>query len=325
MNPHSITHSTDAQSSGPCWGVDVASDKLDLACHGVEQVVTFENSAAAIERLVAEVEDAALVVVEATGGYERLLVTALADAGLPVVVINPRQLRAFAIAVGELAKTDAIDARMIARFAHDVGPQVRPLAPQKQRFFADLAARRRQLIGLRTAERNRRRQAAQAELLASIDAVLAVLDQQITRLDEQLAELITLDQAWQQRDQIIQSVQGVAAVTSHTLIADLPELGQLNHKQITKLVGIAPVCRDSGKMRGRRAIAGGRGSVRTALYMAAVNAKRWNPQIRAFYERLRLAGKSYKVAITACMRKLLVILNALVRNNTPWRNPAMNS
>jgi len=321
------SNTADAQSNGLFWGVDVASDKLDLGCHDEAEVVSFENSADGIGQLVEHVqhEPLTLLVVEATGGYETLLVKELAKAGLAVVVINPRQLRAFATAVGELAKTDAIDARLIARFAHDVRPAVRPLPTEKQRFFADLAARRRQLIGLRTAERNRRRQAGRSELLASIDAILLVLDEQITRLENRLAELIASDPQWQQRDEIIQSVAGLAAVTSHTLIADLPELGQLNHKQLTKLVGIAPLCRDSGKMRGRRAIAGGRRTVRTALYMAAVNAKRWNPPIRACYERLRAAGKSYKVAITACMRKMLVLLNALVRNNSLWRNPAMNT
>jgi transposase len=316
----------DARSNALFWGVDVASRKLDVACHGRSAVVTFDNSSAGIELLVAEVQQqpVALLVVEATGGYEVPLVAALVEAGLPVVRINPRQLRAFATAVGELAKTDAIDARLIARFAANVRPAVRPLPSQKQQFFAGLAARRRQLLALRTAERNRRGKTSQVELLASIDAVLDVLEAQIVRLDEQLAALIATDENWQQRDRILQSVAGVAEVTSHVLLADLPELGQLEHKQVAKLVGLAPLNRDSGMLRGKRMITAGRRTVRTALYMAALSAVRWNPQIRPFYERLRAAGKPFKVAITACMRKLLTILNALVRDNTPWRNTAMN-
>ena len=259
------------------------------------------------------------MVVEATGGYEMPLVVRLAEAGLPVVLVNPRQLRAFAIAVGELAKTDAIDARVIARYAHDVRPAVRPLAGEKQRFFADLAARRRQLIELRTAETNRRHQTQRDELLRSIEALLALLEKEIATINEQLAQLIARDDQWNARDAILQSVAGVAAATSHTLLADLPELGQLGHKQIAKLVGVAPLNRDSGKLRGRRTIFGGRGTVRAALYMAAFNAIRCNPPIRAFYQRLRQAGKCYRVAITACMRKLLTILNVLVRDKTFWR------
>lgn len=315
---------TGCQSNGVFWGVDVASDKLDLACHGVAEVRSFDNSAAGIQRLASCLcgKGPALIVVEATGGYETALVTALAKAGLSVVLVNPRQLRAFATAVGELAKTDAIDARIIARFAHDVQPEVRPLPTENQRFFADLASRRRQLIELRTAELNRRQQTSRPGPIASIDAVLNVLNQQIAALEQQLTELIASNDRWRQRDQILQSVAGIAAATSHTLIADLPELGRLDHKKIAKLVGVAPLNRDSGKFRGRRAIIGGRSTVRAALYMAAFNAIRCNPPIRDFYQRLRQAGKCYKVAITACMRKLLTILNALVRDHTTWRKPS---
>jgi transposase len=321
------SNTTCTQSNGSFWGVDVASNRLDLGCHGVAKVVTVENSAVGIDELVSTVRatGAALIVVEATGGYETALVTTLAEAGLPVVLVNPRQLRAFATAVGELAKTDAIDARIIARFAHDVRPEVRPVAGENQRFFADLAARRRQLIELRTAELNRRQQAKRAELTHSIDAVLTLINEQIEIFEAKLAELIASDDQWRQRDQILQSVAGVAAATSHALIADLPELGQLDHKQISKLVGVAPLNRDSGKFRGRRAIFGGRSTVRAALYMAAFNAIRCNPQIREFYTRLRHAGKCYKIAITACMRKLLTVLNAIIRDNTPWRKSAMNT
>lgn len=319
--------STDIQSEGLFWGVDVASDKLDLACHGMAKVRSFENSAEGIEQLLVEVrrQPAALIVVEATGGYEIPLIAALAEAQLPVVRINPRQLRSFATAVGELAKTDTIDARMIARFAHDVRPCVRPLPTKEQRFFADLAARRRQLVSLRTAELNRRNKTSNHQLQASIDAVLAVLEEQIAVLDNQLADLIATDEHWQQRDKILQSVPGVATVTSHVLLADLPELGQLEHKPLAKLVGLAPLNRDSGKLRGRRTIVAGRSTVRTALYMAALSASRFNPQIRRFYQKLRQAGKPFKVAIAACMKKLLTILNAMIRDNTTWRKSAIDT
>jgi transposase len=314
-------------SNAVFWGVDVAASKLDLGRHDQAEVVSFENSPEGIELLVAEVErhSLALIVVEATGGYETPLVMALAAAGWPVVRINPRQLRSFAVAVGQLAKTDAIDAALIARFAHQVRPAVRPLATPAQRQLADWAARRRQLLALRTAELNRRHKTQRPELRESIDAVVAVLNQQLEQLERQLAQLVQTDPAWRQRDQLLQSVPGVAAATSRTLLADLPELGQLQPKQLAKLVGVAPLNRDSGKLRGRRTIFAGRRTVRTALYMAAFSATRWNPSIRTFYLRLRQAGKPFKVALTACMRKLLAILNAVIRDNAPWRNSPMNS
>lgn len=311
-----------APASGCYWGVDVASAKLDLACHGRGEVRSFQNSPSGIEALLAYVrkQPLALIVAEATGGYETPLITALAEAELPVVVINPRQLRAFATAVGELAKTDVIDARMIARFAHDVKPAQRTLPPENQRLFADLAGRRRQLIALRTAELNRRQQTHRPQLLASLDAILHALDEQIAAIDQQLADAIDADEEWRTRAGILRSVAGVGAATALTLIADLPELGQLDHKPLAKLVGVAPLNRDSGKFRGRRTILGGRATVRAALYMAAFNAIRCNAQLKHFYQRLRAAGKSYKLAITACMHKLLTILNAMVRDNVHWKN-----
>jgi len=307
------------------WGVDVASQKLDLGCCGVDEVETFENSSEGIERLLrhALAAPSALVVVEATGGYETALVMRLHQAGVPVVVINPRQLRAFATAIGELAKTDRIDARIIARFGRDVRPEIRPIPEEKQRLLADLSARRQQLIELRTAEANRRKQAARPELQNSIDAVLKVLDEQLADIDRQAAELVQTDPAWQERDRMLQSVKGVGPATSLALMADLPELGRLDHKQIAKLAGVAPLNRDSGKQRGRRVIVGGRAAVRSALYMAAFNGLRCNRQLRTFYDRLRQAGKPFKVAITACMRKLLTILNAMIRDHATWKNPIL--
>lgn len=321
-----FTGSQVGRTSHVYWGVDVASEKLDLAEYNAETIETFANDGGGIARLVQRISrrPAALIVVEATGGYQTDLVAALADGGLPVVVINPRQSRAFAAAIGELAKTDDIDARLLARYGHDVQPRPREIPPEKQRFLADLAARRRQLIAVRTAELNRRKQTRRPELIASLDAVLEVLDQQITALDEQLAQLIEADPQWQQQDEIIQSVPGVGAGTSRVLIADLPELGQLPHKPLGKLVGLAPLNRDSGKFRGKRMITGGRATVRCALYMAALSAIRCNAPIRRFYQHLRNAGKPFKLAITACMHKLLGILNALVRDHAKWRNPKMS-
>lgn len=324
MTKHSTTCSP--RSAGLFWGIDVAADKLDVAGHGVENVVTFENSAAGIDALLAHlgVQPAALIVVEATGGYQTPVVIALAEAGLPVAQINPRQLRSFATATGELAKTDSLDARLIARFGHDLQPAVRILPTEKQRLFADLAGRRRQLLAHRSAEQNRRQQTSRAKLQASIEAVLAVLNEQIEALEEELAQLIANDDQWQHRDRLLQSVPGVGPITSQALIADLPELGRLPPKALAKLAGLAPLNRDSGKFRGRRGIAGGRSSVRAALFMATLTAKKWNPAIRAFYQRLTQAGKPYKVAMTACMHKLLAILNAIVQKNTPWKNISIN-
>lgn len=321
------SNTSEFSSKALFWGVDVASQKLDLGRHDRAEVVSFENSPAGIDQLLAHLQQhpLALIVVEATGGYEVPLVAALAEAGLPVVRINPRQLRAFGTAVGQLAKTDALDAGLIARYGAQVRPAVRPLPTEKQRFFADLAARRRQLIVMRTAEMNRLRKARQAAIRASIEAILAAFQEQLAVLDRQLAALVAEDQQWRERDQLLQSVPGVGGGTSHILIADLPELGQLEDKPLAKLVGLAPLNRDSGKLRGRRVITGGRSTVRTALYMAAFSASRCNPVLREFYQRLRNAGKPFKVAITACMRKLLTILNALVRKRQTWRMNPMST
>jgi transposase len=335
MSPHlqgrvpTMNHSTAVLTTAttPFWGIDVSQATLDLAQHGSPRVQTFSNDDTGITLLLKHVQQqpVALLVVEATGGYERRLVVALHAAGLPVAVINPRQLRAFATAMGQLAKTDAIDARMIARFGHDARPQPREIPSEKQQLFADLAARRRQLIGLRTAELNRCQQTERPELQASLQAVLQVLGQQIEMLENQLSQLIAADPQWQQRDEILRSVAGVGPATSQTLIADLPELGRLDAKKLAKLAGVAPLNRDSGKLRGRRMIIGGRATVRSALYMAAFNAIRCNEQLRRFFQRLKAAGKPYKVALTACMHKLLTILNALVRNKQLWRNSNANT
>jgi transposase len=305
-----------------CFGIDVASETLDLADFPNSMFDTFANDADGIACIVQilQKQHVERIVVEATGGYEVSLVVALHEAKLPVVVINPRQARDYAHALGILAKTDRIDARVLARFAHDVQPPTRDFPDENARKLDAMLTRRRQLLDLRTAELNRRHQARLPEIQRSIDSVVDLLNQEIAEIDAQLASAIEADETWRMKDQLLQSVQGVGAVTSHALLAELPELGRLNRRQISSLVGVAPFNVDSGRMRKPRAIRGGRASVRSALYMSAFNGIRCNPTLRAFYERLRQAGKKFKVAITACMRKLLTILNAILRNQTPWRS-----
>jgi transposase len=310
------------------FGIDVSSASLDLADYPASLAESFTNDPDGIARLVERLRGQAVarIVVEATGGYELPLVVALHEAGLPVALVNPRQVRDYARALGILAKTDGIDAGVLARFAHDIRPPVREFPDENTRKLDALVARRRQLLELRTAELNRRHQACLPEIQRSIDSVVELLDQQLADIDEQLVEAIQASDTWRVKDQILQSVQGVGPATSHALLAELPELGRLNRRQIASLVGVAPFNRDSGRLHKTRSIRGGRASVRSALYMAAFNAVRCNPRLRSFYERLRQAGKTFKVAITACMRKLLTTLNAILRDLTPWRaSPITNS
>jgi len=239
-------------------------------------------------------------------------------AGLPVVVINPRQARDFAKATGQLAKTDAIDAAILAQFAEVVRPPVRPLPDAQTQELAALIARRRQLIEMRTAESNRLGSAAK-RVRPGIAAHLRWLDTQVARVDQDLTQAIRQSPVWRARDDLLQSTPGVGPVVTTTLLAELPELGTLTGKQIAALVGVAPLNRDSGLVRGTRTVWGGRASVRAALYMSALVAVRHNPVIKAFYLRLRAAGKAPKVALIACMRKLLTILNAMLKHQTPWR------
>jgi transposase len=309
------------------FGVDVSSQKLDVAEHGVEAAETFENAPAGIAALVERLRqrEVRLIVVEATGGYERRLVAQLSVAALPVVVINPGQVRHFARAAGITAKTDRLDAAVLARFAYQMRPEIRALPDENAQFFADLAARRRQLIELSTAEKNRLKRAPRPEIEASIQAVLTPLEEQLADIDAQLDRLVATLPQWQHNDALLRSMPGVGFQTSRTLLAELPELGQLTDKQLAKLVGVAPINRDSGKYRGKQTIGGGRAQVRQALYMAALTASRCNQRFKAYYQRLRAAGKPAKVALTACAHKLLTILNAMIRNQTPWRTNPENS
>jgi transposase len=269
------------------------------------------------ERLVALAP--ALVVLEATGGLEVRLAAALAAAGLPVAVVNPRQVRAFARATGRLAKTDRLDARAIAHSAEAVRPPVRPLPDEATRHLGALVARRRQLLEMLTAERNRRQAAAPA-LHGRIDAHLRWLEEALAEIERDLDAAVRASPLWRAKEELLRSVPGIGNVSARTLLAELPELGSLTRRQAAALVGVAPVSRDSGQMRGRRTVWGGRARLRACLYMAAVAAARGsNPMIAGFYRRLRLAGKPAKLALTACMRKLVVTLNAMLRTNTAWK------
>jgi transposase len=273
--------------------------------------------AALVDRLVALAP--ALVVLEATGGMEVRLAAAVAAAGLPVAVVNPRQVRAFARALGCLAKTDRLDAEAIARFAEAVQPPARPLPDEATRRLAALMARRRQLVEMLVAERNRRH-AADPLMHERIDAHLRWLDEALAEIERDLGEAVRASAAWRVKEELLRSVPGVGAVSARTLLAELPELGSLTRRQAAALVGVAPFSRDSGKMRGRRTVQGGRAALRACLYMATLAAVRGaNPTITGFYRRLRQAGKPAKLALTACMRKLVVILNAMLRTGAAWQ------
>ena len=300
-------------------GIDVSLTRLDIALRpGASSSHPHDESAiaAVVEQLRAL--SPTLIVLEATGGMEIPLTSALATAGLPVVVVNPRQVRDFAKASGHLAKTDALDAQVLAQFAEVMRPQLRPLPDAETRALAALLTRRRQLVEMLTAEKNRLLRAA-APIRKRVRAHIAWLERELEHTNTELAEAIRHSSVWREKDELLQSVPGVGPVLTSTLLASLPELGTLTNKQIAALVGIAPLNRDSGTLRGRRTVWGGRAQVRAVLYMGAMVAARFNPVIRTFYQRLQRAGKAKKVALTACMRKLLTILNAMLKHRTPWR------
>jgi transposase len=300
-------------------GIDVAKAQLDIALRPTGERWAVPNDDASILPLVTHLQAVAptLIVLEATGGFQRAVVAALAAAGLPVVVINPRQARDFAKATGQLAKTDALDARALAHFAEAVRPTPRPLPTAQEADLRALLARRRQLVGMRTAEMNRLSNAP-APVQADLAAHIAWLDQRLATLDDTLDTTLRASPVWRERDALYRSVPGIGPVCARTLVLDLPELGTLSRQRIAALVGVAPFNRDSGTLRGHRTIWGGRAPVRATLYMSALVAVRHNPVLKAFYERLVAAGKAKKVALTACMRKLLTILNAMVKHQTPW-------
>jgi transposase len=299
-------------------GIDVSQARLDIAVRpGAPFSIVHTESALAtlVEQLRAL--SPTLIVLEATDGMEIPLTSALATAGLPVVVVNPRQVRDFAKASGRLAKTDALDAQVLAQFAEVMRPQPRPLPDAEARALAALLTRRRQLVELLTAEKNRLLSDA-APIRTRLRTHSTWLERELQHTNTALAEAIRQSPVWRDKDELLQRVPGVGPVVTSTLLASLPELGILTHKQIAVLVGVAPLNRDSGTLRGRRTVWGGRAQVRAVLYMSALVAARFNPVIRAFYQRLCRAGKAKKMALTACMRKLLVILNAMIKQRTPW-------
>lgn len=302
-----------------CAGIDVAKDALDVHVRPTALAFRVANDEAGIADLVARLRDLrpAAVVLEATGGYEVPVVAALAAAGLAPAVVNPRQVRRFAEGVGRLAKTDRLDAAVLAHFAEAVRPDPRPVPDAEARALGDLLARRRQLVHMRVSEQHRL-PTASGPVRTNIQRHIDYLDRQVRAIEADLAAAVKASPAWRERDELLQSVPGVGPQVSRTLLAELPELGATPGRQLAALCGLAPFSRDSGRRTGHRAIRGGRAHVRAALYQAAVVAMRFNAPLKAVYERLRGRGKAKKVALIAVARRLLVILNALVRTGTPW-------
>jgi transposase len=305
-------------------GIDVSKATLDIAARTAagplsDCTQSTLNAEATIDALVHRVRALApeLIVLEATGGHERLVVAALGAAGLPVIVVNPKNVRAFAKATGQLAKTDRLDAALLALFAERVRPELRTLPTPEAAELTEQLVRRRQLVDMLTAEQNRRALVS-ATVRRRVDRHIAWLTRELHEVEAELQTQIESSPAWCARDTLLQSVPGIGPRTAQMLVGMLPELGTLNRQRIAALVGVAPFNQDSGRHRGERHISGGRAAVRTAMYMAALVGVRWNPALKVFYLRLRANGKSAKVALVACMRKLLTMLNAIVRTNTPW-------
>jgi transposase len=301
-------------------GIDVSKLWLDVAVYAQAVEFRVANDETGFGELVKRLQplQPTLIVLEATGGFELMVVAELAHAGLPVVITNPRRVRAFARSTGRLAKTDKLDAALLAHFGFAVRPPARGLPSDAEERLTGLLTRRRQVVDMLTVEKNRLL-TVRPDMRDDIEEHLQWLRAKLATLDEDISQFVQETSVWKEKDAILQSVPGVGRVTSSTLLAMLPELGQLNRQEIAALVGVAPVNKDSGKKKGKRRIYGGRATVRSVLYMAALAAKKFNPVIRKFYERLLANGKEKKVALTACMRKLLVILNAMMRTHQPWR------
>lgn len=313
-------------TSHACVGIDVAKHSLDVYLAHEDRSFTVKNGTAGFRQLLGELPTpgSCLIVIEATGGYQSRVVGALVAAGHRVAVVNPRQVRDFARGLGILAKTDRLDARVIARFGEQVRPRTIEIGSEKQAELRELVTRRRQLVEWRTAEQNRLETTLTKVVRKNVRHLLEQLDKQIRQLEEAIGQLVENEPELSSKAALLQTMPGVGPVTVTTLLVDLPELGRLDRQQVAALVGVAPFNRDSGKFHGRRRISGGRSAIRSVLYMAALTARRSNPLIRAFAQRLEAAGKPIKVVLTACMRKLLVILNSMVKNNLPW-NPKLHS
>ena len=301
-------------------GIDVSKDRLDVATLPSGEVCSFEHNEAGLETLTQKLKELQpeSVIVEATGGLERTLVAVLAAASVPVIVVNPRQVRDFAKATGQLAKTDSIDAMILALFGQRVRPELRELPDEETQALEALLVRRRQIIDMLVAENNRLRLAS-STVAKDLKAHIRFLDKRLAGVEDEIDAAIKNSPVWRAKEKLLRSVPGVGPVLSRTLLGELPELGKLTNNQISKLVGVAPLNRDSGRYRGTRKIWGGRASVRNVLYMATFSATRWNPVIRAYYEQLTGRGKPHKVALVACMRKLLITLNSMARSGQHWR------
>ena len=307
----------------PYVGIDVSKARLDVAVGPAGPKWSVANQETEIEELVGHLQaiSPTLVVLEATGSLELPVVAALAAAGVPSVVVNPRQVRDFARATGQLAKTDGLDAQILARFGEAVRPTPRALPDSQTQALVALVARRRQVVAMLTAKKNRLH-IAPLPVRQDLQGHIAWLEHSLAKLDSDLGDTLRQSPLWREKDNLLRSVPGVGPVLSLTLLADLPELGSLDRRQIAALVGVAPLNRDSGTLRGRRTIWGGRARLRATLYMGTLVATRYNPVVRAFYLRLCLAGKPKKVALTACMRKLLIILNSMLKHRNPWLAPS---
>lgn len=303
-------------------GIDVSSERLDVAVRPSGEAFVVERKAAGLDDLIVRLQqlDPQLVALEATGGYETIAAAALASAGLPVVIVNPAQVRAFAKALGQRAKTDPIDAAVIAHFAEATRPEVRPLPDEATQVLADLVARRRQIVEMIGAERQREKRMTRKSLKADIARLIKTLEKELSKLDRELGDMVRGSPVWREKEDLLASVPGVGPTIARTLIAELPELGRLSRRQIAALAGLAPFTRQSGRWRGRSFIGGGRTAVRTALFMGALVAMRFNPVLKAFFGRLVAAGKPKMVALIAVARKLLTILNAMVRDNKRWQS-----
>jgi transposase len=307
-------------SESPYVGIDVSKDQLDIAMRPDGDTWSMPNDASGITEVVQRLAQLhpKLVLLEATGGLQMPLAAALATAGLPLAMVNPRQVRDFARATGRLAKTDRLDAQALAHFAEAVRPTPYPLPDVQTQELTALLTRRHQVVEMLTAEKNRRRATRSEAVRQRVQDHIRWLEQELADLDDDLERTLRESPLWREKDNLLRSVPGIGRVVSITLLADLPELGTLSRHQIAALVGVAPLNRDSGRFRGKRMVWGGRARVRAALYMAALTASRYNPIIKAFYHRLCSAGKARKVALTACMRKLLIILNSMVKHQQTW-------
>jgi len=304
-------------------GIDVSKAWLDIAVHKRNETFRAGNNDVGISNLVEHMKklEPTLIILEPTGGFEILAVAELSHAGLPVVVVNAKRVRDFARATGRLAKTDKLDAKVLAHFAAALRPPLRTLQTEEEEHLTALLTRRRQIVDMLTVEKNRL-VTVRAQMRLDIEAHIQWLSTSKSVLDKEIGDLLKTSPVWKEKDGILQSVPGVGPITSATMLGMLPELGKLNRQQIAALVGVAPVNKDSGRKQGKRRVYGGRADVRSVLYMAALAAKKYNPVIKIFYERLIKQGKEKKVALTACMRKLLVILNVMMRTNEPWRSQA---